>query len=294
MNSPAKRRRLLAAILAPAFITTSSLCMAATTSADVATPTIKETIENASLAGSFLAAQVASKDSDDTMAVAFYERAAQLDPDNVDLKQFLFLALTANGRIADAVEVGRQLPQTDDTAGVVRLVMAVHSLRQKSWAKVAGELGDNPESGELDRLVEQLIKAWASFGAGDVDKALEMVKELDGAEWANVVRDYHGGLIAAAAGRDGEAEALLQSATRDKAAAAVLAETYLRAVEALVRTQSRLGKFEEARQTLDEGLKLLATHPPFLALQKELAGAKALPLVVTSAQQGGEIGRAHV
>ena len=100
-------------------------------------PQLAEIISETSLAGSMLAAQVAAKNNDDEAAVAFYERATQLDPENEALQQALFLALTANGRIADAVEVGRNLPQEGEDAGVVRLVLAVDSLRRKSWSKVS-------------------------------------------------------------------------------------------------------------------------------------------------------------
>jgi len=274
-------RRLLPAACALALAVSAFLPAAASGEA----PAIKDTVASSSLSGSFLAAQIASKDNDDEAAVAFYERAVALDPENRELKYMLFLALTSNGRVADAVGIGRSLPQTGDQAGFIRLVMAVQAVKQKSWAKVPEILGE-PEGGELDVLVERLLNAWASFGAGDVDAALAQVRAVDGADWANVVRDYHGGLIAAAAGRDLDAETFLQQATKDDSLAAVLSETYLRAIEALVRVEDRLGKPEAAQQALDNGLRLLPNHPPFRALKAELESKTAVPPLVTTAQQG--------
>ncbi|GIL02254.1 MAG: hypothetical protein BroJett030_21530 [Alphaproteobacteria bacterium] len=283
MTSTAPRRLMSATV---ASVLAALMLAPAAARADLPDPTLAETVSGASLSGSFLAAQLAAKDNDDAAAVAFYERALALDPANEELKQFLFLALTANGRIADAVDIGRQLPQAGPAGGVVRLVVAVHALKQKSWAKVS-ELLAGSNGGELDRLVELLLKAWALYGAGNVDGALDTSTAFAGADWANVVRDYHSGLIAAAAARDAEAEKFFRQAIADRAAAAVLSEVYLRAVEALVRVQAKLGKLDEARQTLASGKELLPTHPPFLALGRRLEEGLPLAPLLTSAPQGG-------
>ena len=247
---------------------------------------IKDVVAQASLSGSFLAAQVAGNDNDDVNAVAFYERAVELDPDNGELKRLLFLALTANGRIQDAVTVARKMPQTGDDTAVTRLVVAVDALRQKSWSKV-GETLNKTTGGDLDVMVEELLKAWAMFGAGDVDGAIKAAQNSDGPDWVQVVRNYHAGLMASAASKDSEAIPLLEKATENEAAAAVLSETFLRAIEALVRAQVRTGALDDAEKTLERGFSLLPSHPPFATLKTQLAEKKALNPLVTSATQGG-------
>ncbi|MCB1429916.1 MAG: tetratricopeptide repeat protein [Nitratireductor sp.] len=247
---------------------------------------IREVVAQSSLSGSFLAAQVAGNDNDDENAVAFYERAVELDPDNGELKRLLFLALTANGRIQDAVAVARKMPQTGDDTAVTRLVVAVDALRQKSWSKV-GETLNKTTGGDLDVMVEDLLKAWAMYGAGDIDGAIKSAQNSDGPDWVQVVRNYHAGLMASAASRDSEAIPLLEKATENEAAAAVLSETFLRAIEALVRAQVRTGALDDAEKTLERGFSLLPNHPPFATLKTQLAEKKALNPLVTSATQGG-------
>ncbi|MEZ5871832.1 MAG: tetratricopeptide repeat protein [Nitratireductor sp.] len=288
MNRSLRLRLLNSSLIATlAFVIGSSVSLPsvaqATTGDEIS---IKEVVEQSSLSGSFLAAQVAGNDNDDVNAVAFYQRAVELDPENGELKRLLFLALTANGRIQDAVAIARQMPQTGDDTAVTRLVVAVDALRQKSWGKVEETLSKTT-GGDLDLMVEELVKAWAKFGAGDADGAIKAAQNSDGPDWVQVVRNYHAGIMASAASKDAEAVALLEKATENEAAAAVLSETFLRAIEALVRAQARTGALEDAQKTLDRGFSLLPNHPPFLALKTQLAEKKAFNPLVTSATQGG-------
>ncbi|MCB1464957.1 MAG: tetratricopeptide repeat protein [Nitratireductor sp.] len=255
--------------------------------ADLTDPPLANTIAESTLSGSYLAAQIASKDNDDATAVAFYERAVTLDPENTDLKHALFLALASNGRIADAVEIGRKLPQRGASGSVIRLVLAVDALRQNSWTKTIELMKEPTGGGDLDRIIQEILMAWAVFGSGAADKALEDVRAIGGPDWVQVIGNYHAGLIAAASGKDAEAEKLLTAATENEVAAAVLSESYLRALEALIRTQSRLGKTDAARETLERGKRLLPSHPPFLTLAAKLEEGKPLAPLVASAQQGG-------
>ncbi len=284
--SPNPLPRLAGAAAICAFVLMSQVPASSSTQAEPDELPLNEIIAESSLAGSYLAAQIASKDNDDEAAVAFYRRAVALDPENDELKHALFLALAANGKISEAVEFGRKLPQVGAQGGVIRLVLAVDALRQKSWSKVSEMMKEESGGGDLDRIIQQLFSAWAEFGSGNAPKALADARAVDGPDWVLVIGNFHAGLIAAASGKDAEAETLLKAATENELAAAVLSETYLRAVEALVHTQARLGKVEEARETLERGIKLLSNHPPFLALEKKLGGDKPLPPLVTSAQQG--------
>src|SRR6056297_112507 len=77
--------------------------------AELPETSLEETVEISNLSGSFLAARLATRNNDDIAAVAFYERALALDPENEDIKNQLFLSLLANGRIADAVELSQSI-----------------------------------------------------------------------------------------------------------------------------------------------------------------------------------------
>jgi tetratricopeptide (TPR) repeat protein len=252
-------------------------------------PPLAEIVSGSSLSGSYLAAQMAAKENDDEAAVAFYERSLALDPQNEEIRQLLFLALLANGRISSAVDIARSLPPTSENNGVTRLVLAVDAVRQKSWAGVDTILGER-STAELDGMVEALLSAWAAYGAGDAARALETAQKIEGPEWVRLMRDLHCGLIASSSGDDAKAETFLIKATENPAAAAYMTQAFLRGVEALYRAQARQGKAMEAAATLQKGLSLLPNHPPFRQLEADAANAAALaPLVVAANQGAAEI-----
>lgn len=276
------RRLIVTTILAVPIAFAAGRSMA--TTPDTGTDFRKWAAES-SLSGSFLAAQIAAKTNDDVAAVAFFERSLSLDPENDELKQMLFLALSANGRIDEAVELARENYLKTDSAGFARVVVAVDALKRKSFARV-GEILNTPAGGDLDKLVDELLAAWAVFGNGDPAAAIEMTRHLDGPDWAATIRNYHSGLMAAASGDDAAAAEHMRAAVENRAVAGVLSETYLRAVEALVRAQARSGDVDGARSTLEDGLGLLSAHPPFLALEVEIESEKPPAPLVTTAQQG--------
>lgn len=275
-------------LLAPAFIgavaiVSAPVALGATTEIE---PELQQTIDASSLSGSFLAGQVAAQNNDDVAAVAFYERNLALDPGNEDMKRLYFLVLVSNGRVSDAVEVARDVTDFSEDNGLVRLILAVDSLKKKSWGKVADRFQQFSD-GELDQLVETLVVAWAQLGAGQKDKAIELLSAQEGQEWITFLADYHMGLMSAVSGDDNAAADYLQKAVDVRGAAAVLGETYLRANEALVRTLSRLGEKDRAVEILSEELARVPNHPPYLALQETIAQDRPLKHMLTSAQQGG-------
>lgn len=273
-----------------ALLAASTIALApARAATDTGAPDIAEMVRSTSLAGSFLAAQIATKQNDDDAASSYYQRSLELDPDNTELKRLYFLALTATGQIAKAAEIARSVPSTAEQSAVVRMVMAVDAMKKKSWAKVA-EILKSPGRTDLDMLIEKTVLAWSVFGAGDAKQAIEIASTIEGPDWALVVRDYHAGLIAAASGDDKQAESFLASATGNEAAAAVLSETFARAMEALARSQARMGEIDKAKETVERGGRLFSNHAPFDALKADLDASRPLAPLVASAQQGaGEI-----
>jgi tetratricopeptide (TPR) repeat protein len=246
---------------------------------------IASTVAAASLSGSFLAAQLAARDNDDPAAVAFYEKGVALDPDNVELRQLLFLALAANGRIDKAIEIAASLPSGLDNSPVARIVGAVDALKRNAWHKVA-ELLAKPASGDLDRLIEDMIKAWALFGEGRRDEAVALAKAQQGPDWVAVVANHHAGLMLAAAGNLREAATAFEAATRNEVAAAVMTETFLRATDANVRTLHRLGETDKAHEALKRGMDLVTNHPPFKQLERQLGDKTPLPLLAANPTEG--------
>jgi tetratricopeptide (TPR) repeat protein len=277
-------RKLFATTLTAASLVLAGLGAVAATTDDKG-PDYRQFAAETSLAGSFLAAQAAASVNDDVAAVAFYERSLALDPDNPELKQMLFLALSTNGRIEDAVKIARESLLDRDGFGFARVVVAVDAMKRKSFTRV-GEIIGEASQADLDGLVDELLVAWSKFGAGDSKGAIEMARKYDGPDWVGVVRNYHAGLMAAASGNDAQAIEYFSDATANQAVAAILSETYLRALEGLARAQLRSGDTAGAKETLDVGLELISSHPPFVALAASLNSDKPLMPLITTAQQG--------
>jgi tetratricopeptide (TPR) repeat protein len=282
---PTLGKRILSGAFLLCLATVSSVAIArASTDADDRTA-IAATVADASLAGSLLAAQIAARANDDEAAVAFYQRSLALDPNDAAIRELLFLALTANGRIAEAIQTGTDLPEGGNARDVARLVNAIDAAKRKSWDRV-GELLQGRRTGELDRLVEETIKAWATLATGDSAKALETLKALQGADWIALIRDYQIGLLQMQAGNGAEGIASFEAATKNEVAAAVLTETYMRAIEAQVRLQYAQGDVEGAKKTLARGLNLVPNNPPLRQLERIMGEGKPMPALVTSPQQG--------
>ena len=121
-------------LLAGTFLLASAVGFAST---DVA-----ETAKTTGFAGSFLASRVALDDNDDAAAVEFLERAFQLDKDSTDLKQDLFAAYVANGRVEDAAEIARTAKKLGGATNLRGFVLAAEAMRKRSWKKVPVALKD--------------------------------------------------------------------------------------------------------------------------------------------------------
>lgn len=255
------------------------------TSVAQANKELVETVNSTGLSGSYLAAQVAIDDNDDDAAVQFLERALALDPDDTDLKQKLFVAFVSNGRISDAAEIARNTPKLGTSQNLAGYVLAAEAMRKRSWKNAINALND-VAGVDLDKTLREISHAWALQGLGETDQAIARVSELDGPEWISVMQNYHAGLIANAGGKHDIAAEKFQAVIDNRAVISVLTETYIRALEAMVRNRSKAGDKEKAQETLDFGISLLPSHSPFMLLKEQLAEEKVLKPLLTTPQQG--------
>ncbi len=246
---------------------------------------LEDTVGNSGLSGSFLASRVAIDDNDDSAAVKFLERAVSLDPDNEKLKLDFFTALVSNGRLEEAAELSAATPEMSTKLNLTGHVMAADEIRKRSWKAAALALKD-VAGVDLDKTLREITLAWINVGERNFEEALVRVDDLQGPEWIQAMKSYHSGLIAAASGDDEAAAVHFQAVLDRRAIISVLTETYIRAVEAMVRNRSKAGDLEKARATLDFGLSLLPNHAPFVRLQEELNKEAVRADLITTPQQG--------
>jgi len=246
---------------------------------------LEKTVEQSTLSGSFLASRAAIEDSDDEAAVKFLERAYALDKENVGLQRDLFSAFVTNGRIDDAANIAGKTGTFGNQTNMAGFVRASEAIRKREWANIDDAIKD-VAGADLDKTMREIIRGWGKHGLGDTEKALEVINRLEGPEWIKVMRDYHVALIADAAGQTDLAAEKLQTVIDNRTIIGVLTETYIRAIEAMVRNRSKAGENAQAVETLNYGLSLLPSHPPFLEIKEALENEKVLSPLIVSPQQG--------
>ena len=251
----------------------------------IANPKVDEVVEVTGLAGSYLAARVATADNDDLAAVSFLEKSRELDPENNQVRRNLFLAYLASGRIQDAVLLSRNIKQEDANGHIITMVNGVELIRNRSWAK-AIDLLSGVSGSDLDNLIAQILHAWAMHGIGQTEQALKKIDAIEGANWTDIIKLLHRGLMLSASGNDAGAIDILKKAVKMRGAARFLTETYINAIDSLARAQQRVGQLDEARTTIKEGLEIFPTNSSLHAINEALDEGKPLGLLVANPRQG--------
>ena len=288
LDAQPSRLRIFVNIFAVIFATLVSLSLLGSYQAYAKPDIVKkieEVVESTGLAGSYLAARVATTDNDDLAAVSFLEKSYELDPENNSIRRNLFLAYLTNGRIEDAVELSRDIKSEENNGNIIALVNGAELIRKRSWAKAIDTLSQIDGS-DLDNLAAGILEAWAQYGDGKTEEGLKQIEKISGANWMNVIKLLHRGLMLAASGNDEGAVGALKKAVDMRSASRFLTETYIDAVDALARIQQRMGQVEESRATILNGLRIFPNRPSLHAMIDALDEKRPAGLLVTNSQQG--------
>jgi tetratricopeptide (TPR) repeat protein len=231
-----------------------------------------------SASGAYLAGRTAAVVKDFEAAAEQFGRALARDPRNPELLARTFVLRLAAGRIDEALDLAQRATRIESNDRLARLVVSVRSIRDRRFraALQALRLG---ERGNLQDITAGLVGAWAAHGAGDTDEALALLERVRGADWYNVFRDYHGGLIADLAGRRAEASRRLASAYQADRNA-------LRIVEAYARHLARSGERDRALEVTDSFLARVPNNPVITRLAAEIRAGGVVEPVVRDARRG--------
>lgn len=234
--------------------------------------------------GAFLAARTADFDKDYATAVSLYKIALQFDPTNSDVKQRLMITQLMNGDFAEGVKLADTLkndPAVERITSTVRGMEAIRKREYKSAEKILAYKGPN----DLDRMMNDLLLAWAKFGDGQPKEALKLITGMQGPEWLAIFKNYHAGALAAAAGDKATARARLNEAILDRNGASAAPDTFIRAVMALARLEARDGNKQKALDAIAVGDNFITSYAPLKALRQSIeAGEKQEQQVRTAAQ----------
>jgi len=182
-----------------------------------------------SLAGTYLAARTADVEKDVASAARFYREALKADPDNLFLLERALVLSAGAGEMRDAISYATTLHEKQPNNTPARLVLAVEQIRQGRYAQAIDDLSE-PGAGVLADLTNALVAAWARFGEGEVNAAIDGLNRLKGEDWYEPFKLLHSGYIALAAGRTDEALKYLSAAQERDPNAVRITEAYARAL----------------------------------------------------------------
>src|SRR5215469_6893068 len=204
-------------------------------------------------AGSFLAAQHATRDHDAGAAAAFYRSALRGDPRNTELLDRTCLSVLLNGDVDDAVRLAERVLQVDKDDRIARLVLGVRAIKQKQY-QVARQQLTQSVHGPITDLAAVLLTAWTQSTPTDAKAAIDTIDKLSGPDWYGIFKELHAGMILDLAGQKKEAGKRLDRAHQ-------LDATALRVVQAYGSYQSRSGSKDEALKTFKAFEEVLPHHP---------------------------------
>jgi tetratricopeptide (TPR) repeat protein len=239
----------------------------------------------ATFAGSYLAGLTADSDDDRDDAVRFYNQALALNPDNLQVKQALFLTLLSTSDYDNAKPLAEALKDQPDIDRLARLLLAVDAIKNGAFVEVAALL-KTPQPSDLDRLMAGLISAWADQGAGKTKEALASLAALTGPDWFEPFKQAHTAFIAEAAGQKEQAAKAYDLAFNNATAMQTASDAYLRMIEAYGAFQARNGENGRAFEVLQKGREIAPNRPMFETLRTAIMNGTAPGPLVGDARHG--------
>ena len=208
--------------------------------------------------GAYLAARHAERRFALSEAATLYARALADDPAErrALLARTLYLMVIV-GRIDAALPLARRVVAKQPQARLANLVLAVEAAKRKKYTDAIRHLQPQPKRG-ANQVLMPLMQAWLEYGAGNRDKALRTVREVEKVTGFANYYYLHSGLMLEMAGRTKAAEARYKQALADEA------RVGLRMIEAIGVFYERSGRQAEAAALYKKYLK---RSPDALGLQ---------------------------
>ena len=229
--------------------------------------------------GSYLAGRFANAERDTPAAAEFFSQALADDPDNPGLAHRTLLLLIADGRINEAKQLAVRFLKLDPHDGVASVLMAAEALHGNDAAGAERYLTNLPQTG-FNTLLVPLISAWAHFGAGQVDPALQALAPLkDNAAFVPFL-NYHTALINDAAGRAAAADAAYRETIASGAGGS------LRVIQAYGNFLERQGRKADAEKLYKNFLAENPESPAVAAMLANLGATTKPAALISTATEG--------
>jgi len=220
--------------------------------------------------GSFLAARHARELNDNTAAANYYMRALKEDADNAMLAQGAFLALLADGRVAEAVALTPALRSHNPADYLPRMTQAAAQMLARDYDGVLKLVADGP-SGGIHAAFNPLLAAFAHAGKNEGDAALAQLQKLERHPLLAGVHAHLKPLLLDLLNRPEDADAAYRDAIegRDRAGT--------RLVEAYARFLERQNRRDDARQLIAEQLEQNPDNPVLMHAARRLEANSSQP-----------------
>src|SRR5262249_31079387 len=193
------------------------------------------------------------------------------DPKNPELLKLAFYAHLAGGEVDEAVKLAQRLLAIDKTNRNARLILGVHSLRNKQYAAARNQLSHACRD-PIPNRTPTLMPASSSYGSGDAKSALDTVDKLSGPDWFGVFKDLHGGLIADLSGAKKDAQKRFERAYK-------VDQTALRIVQSYGSFTARNGAKPDALKIYQDFDKTLPRHPLITQAIAQINKAEHMPQI---------------
>lgn len=227
---------------------------------------ISEPSQENTVFGAYMAASHAEAVYDFQHAADLLDRVLESEPDDPLLQRRGMLANLHAGRVERAAQLARpQIIVYPSEVDIAALTLAAAAMRNDEWDRAVKILKPARRIA-LARFSSPILAAWAEFGRGDTDAAIESLEALRTESQAQGLHDFHAALIFMAAGRHQEAEALLEGQTENLEAAPI------GVVRAMARAKLGLGE-REAADDLLRGYNAL--NPGVTYIEEDIAALDA-------------------
>lgn len=225
-------------------------------------------------AGAYLAAQTAAIHRDYRAALALHVRALLADPQNPGLIEGAMISAASLGDLPRAITFAANLPNTSQTAQMVRV--ADEAAREDFAALLKGF----SEGRQLGLVIDGLVSAWAELGRGEMSAALADFDKVAGTPGLESFGLYHKALALAQVGDLEGAEKILSGETAGPL------RMLRRGVIAHAQILSQLERNADAVKLLAEGFPH-GEDPGIDALRARLEAGETVPFDVTRSPKDG-------
>ena len=219
------------------------------------------------VAGSYLAAQHASRFSDYRAAADYYARALVQDPSNPALMENAIMAYMGLGQFDRAVAVARRLISTGATSQIAAMALLADQFQRENYEQVLEDL----EAGQsVGPLVDGLLRAWAQLGMGSMSDALASFDEVSATQGIEIFGHTHKALALGTVGDFEGAEAIFSGREFGTL------QLTRRGVVAYSQILSQLERGSDAVELIDQSFGN-ALDPALEKMRAELQAGKPLP-----------------